>query len=474
MEKSISKFRQWLILLNVCVSIFMSTLDGSIVNIALPVISSHLHVSLSAVQWVVTAYLITISLLLLVWGKLSDIYGKKYIFAFGFILFAAGSAACGFSQSFSVLVISRIVQAVGASAMMSLSQGIVTTVFPPNQRGKALGLTGTMVAIGSLVGPSLGGVLVHIASWRAIFYINIPIGIAGAILTFVILPDVFERQEDKSFDFPGAAFYGAALLLFFLGLLFMQQGSLSPLQFAGMAVLAAVSLAAFLFVEKRRRNPLIQLSIFKTREFSMGLASGCLSFIAMNSTLFFVPFYLQDVLKFSPLKAGLLISFYPLTTALFAPLSGWLSDKITYRPLTVAGMLVSTAALLVMAALKTTSGESHIVLSLIMLGAGMAIFQSPNNSSVMGSVPSRQLGIAGGINALARNVGMVSGTSFSVLIFALVTGLGMDSVSGGASGPLFMAGFRAVILFDAVCCVLAALLNITRAVIGSSGTPDRR
>lgn len=469
MDKSISNLKKWLVLLNVSVSIFMATLDGSIVNIALPVISKELSVSLSAVQWIVTAYLITISLLLLVWGKLADNYGKKYIFAFGFFLFAAGSAACGFSVNFGMLVASRAAQAIGASAMMSLSQGIVTTVFPPNERGKALGITGTMVAVGSLVGPSLGGILVHIAGWRSIFFINIPIGVVGFVLTIIILPDIFERQEDKTFDFTGTALYGAALLLFFLGLLFMQQGSISPAVFALMTAFAVVSFVLLIVTERKMKNPLIHLELFKTREFSMGLASGCLSFIAMNSTLFFVPFYLQNVLAFSALKAGLLISFYPLTTALFAPFSGWLSDKITYRPLTVAGMLVATAALVFMAALKAGSGEAHIVLSLVMLGAGMAIFQSPNNSSVMGSVPVRQLGVAGGINALARNVGMVSGTSFSVLIFAVVTGLGIDSVSAGASSGAFMAGFRVVILFDAACCLLAALLNITRAVI----TPRR-
>lgn len=467
METGITNLRKWMILLTVSVSIFMATLDGSIVNIALPVISQRLGVDMSAVQWVVTSYLITISALLLIWGKISDIYGKKYIFAAGFILFTIGSALCGFSHSLATLVVFRIAQAVGAGAMMALSQGIVTAVFPPSERGRALGITGMMVAIGSLVGPSLGGILVNAAGWESIFFVNIPVGVAGTVLALTIIPEISERAEDRRFDVPGALLFTAALLLLFVGLLFLQQGLLPLPVFLGMFAAALLSAAGFVFRERRVPNPLLKLGLFRRKEFSSGLLSAYLSFIAMNSTLYFMPFYLQNVLGLSPLTAGLLISVYPITTALVAPLSGALSDRISYRPLTVAGMSAATAALLFISTLSDVPRFAPVAAGLILLGIGVALFQSPNNSSVMGSVPKNELGVAGGINALFRNLGMVSGTTFSVLIFSFMTKLSLDAITGKTAASLsatFMKGFRAVILFDAACTLLAALLNVTRAV----------
>lgn len=373
MEVTYIKLKKWLILVNVSVSIFMATLDGSIVNIALPIISEELGVTISTIQWVVTSYLLTISILLLIWGKLSDLYGRKKIFAFGFIGFTVGSILCGLSRSLELLVFSRVFQAVGASAMMALSQGIVTTTFPPHERGKALGITGTMVAIGSLVGPSLGGVLVHASGWQSIFYINIPVGIIGTILTFAIFPEVHDKVEVKRFDFAGAALFTTTLLLLFIGLLMLQEGAISILTFVPMLLLSIGTLLVFIWQEKRSQSPLVSLELFGIHEFSYGLGSAYLSFIAINATLLFMPFYLQFVLKMDTLAAGLLISFYPITTAVVAPVSGWLSDKITYRPLTVAGMGIGTLALLGLATLSASSSQLKIALLMMLLGAGIAI-----------------------------------------------------------------------------------------------------
>ena len=467
MHSEITNLKRWLILVNVSVATFMATLDGSIVNIALPSISQNFKVSLGTIQWVVTAYLITISVLLLVWGKLSDMYGKRNIFAFGFIMFTFGSALCGFSQSLEMLVVARVLQAIGASATMALSQGIVASVFPPEKRGKALGITGTMVALGSLVGPSLGGVLVHVAGWQSIFFINLPIGVVGTILTFTILPEIFERQTDKRFDFKGTLLFSTSLLLMFVGLLFVQQGTLPMRYFTPILVVAVSAAILFVLVERKVQNPLIRLEIFKKREFSSGLASAFLSFVALSSTLLFLPFYLQNILKLNPLNAGLLISFYPITTMIVAPISGWLSDKISYRPLTVTGMTICTLILFFMTTFNTTTSYVVIALCNIMLGVGIALFMSPNNSSVMGSVPKAQLGVAGGINALFRTLGMVSGSAFSLLIFSFVTALGVNALSINSSSletGSFLKGFHAVLIFDAICCLIAAIVNVSRAV----------
>lgn len=465
MNGTVPNTKKWLILLNVSLSIFMATLDGSIVNNALPVIAGRLSVNIGQIQWVVTAYLLTISVLLPIWGRLSDIYGKKYIFAFGFFGFTVGSLFCGLSKTLMMLVIFRIVQAMGASAMMALSQGIVTVVFPPEQRGRALGITGTMVALGSLTGPSLGGVLVSAFSWESIFFINVPVGLAGVVLTFLIMPVIRGAQEEKGrFDVPGTLSFSAALLLLFIGLLMLQAGTIPPPVFVVMLVLAVAAGVAFVYTERRRERPLIRLALFRVRVFSFGLAAAYLSFAASNAVLYFLPFYLQDVLRMTPLQAGLIVSFFPISTMVVAPFSGWLSDKISYRPLTVAGMGLATVAILLYVTLTPASPHYEIAVFTVLYGIGMALFQSPNNSSVMGSVPKNQLGIAGSINALFRNLGMVSGTAFSVLLFSFVTRQGINALSGGMAAGTFMNGLRWVFLMCALCTLGAALLNLTRAV----------
>lgn len=465
MDQPVSNARKWVILVITTISVFMSTLDGSIVNNALPVISQRMQVSISTIQWVVTAYQLAIVVLLLIFGKLSDLYGKKGIFSAGYLLFAIGSAMCGFSGTLVLLVLSRVVQAIGAAAMMSLSQGIITTVFPPNERGKALGFNGTMVALGSMVGPSLGGILVNAFGWESIFYINIPIGVAGAVLAFTQIPQIFEKEEDKRFDFAGSGLFTVFVLALFLGLLFVQDNIISTPYLIPFIAVSAAAIAAFIIVELRKSNPLIDLRLFKIHEFSMGLCTAYFGFIALNSTLLFMPFYLQLVQGYSPLESGLIVSIYPITTAIVAPISGWLSDKITYRPLTVAGMVISTVALFLLSLLTAGSSRFEVMGLLALLGVGIAVFQSPNNSSIMGSVPRPRLGIAGGINALARNLGFVSGTTFSVLIFSFVTSLNMNNLSGGSVNKgVFMTGLTILLRFDAVCCLIGALLSTTRAI----------
>lgn len=467
MEKQISKAKRWVILINVCVSIFMSTLDASIVNIALPSISNSLKADISSIQWVVTSYLLTISVLLLVWGKISDLYGRKRIYAFGFIVFTLGSAMCGLSSGLNMLVFSRILQAMGASSMMALSQGIVTSTFPPEERGKALGVTGTTVAIGGLVGPSLGGILVHAAGWESIFYINIPIGILGTILTLLTFPKDDKKPESVNFDYKGSVLYIFSITVLFMALLMYQERSIHENKLILMLIASIIGFVLFIRFERNAIDPLIHLELFKNRVFSMGLVCAYLSFIAIFATQMFIPFYLQMVLKLNTLSAGLLISFYPIATALVAPFSGWLSDKISYRPLTVAGLSINVIALAVMTTLG--SGSSYVKIAVLMaaMGVGFGLFQSPNNSSVMGSVPKDRLGIAGGINALFRNLGMVSGITLSVMLFSLTTRMDINSLSGSSYAidiPLFLKGFRIVMIATSITCLAGAIISLSRAL----------
>ena len=465
MEAEPNQFKRWLILINVALSVFMATLDSSIVNIALPVISRELSVNISSIQWVVTSYLLTISILLLIWGKISDIYGRKKVFAAGFIIFTAGSLMCGISSSLGMLVFSRVLQAIGASSMMALSQGIVTTTFPPAERGKALGITGTTVAIGSLVGPSLGGVLVNISGWQLIFFINLPIGIIGTVLTFLLIPEDVPDEKPSGFDLKGSAMFTASLLLLFLSLLLFQEGGIPAELFLPMLVVSLVLLVLFIRYEGQQTNPLMNLGLFRNPEFSLGITSAFLSFVAIFSTLVFIPFYLQNVLNLDTLKAGLIMSFYPGVTALVAPVSGWLSDRITYRPLTVSGLFISTVVYIILSNLGPSSSHIRIIVLMAFLGFGMALFQSPNNSSVMGAAPRTQLGVAGGINALFRNLGMVTGITLSVILFTMSTRMNINNMTQAGApfdASLFLKGFRVIMLSAALMCLAALAVSVSR------------
>ena len=477
MENQITNVKRWLILFNVSLSIFMSTLDGSIVNIALPVISKQLSVSISSIQWVVTSYLLTISVLLLVWGRISDLFGKKHIFATGFMIFTIGSGLCAFSGSLAMLVLARILQAIGASSMMALSQGIVTSTFPAEERGRALGITGTTVAIGSLVGPSLGGILTHLAGWQSIFLINVPIGIIGTILTFSIIPEKLEKRDKKpfsGFDFNGSAMFAFAIILLFMGLLLLQEGVIPVAYAVPMVAVALAVLFGFGRYEKKIVNPLIDFGLFKNKVFYFGIICAYLSFVGTFSINLFVPFFLQGVLNLNTLSAGLLISFYPVTTAIVAPISGWLSDKITYRYLTVAGLIISAVTLIFVSRLNASSSFVEIAVLMSLQGVGAAVFQSPNSSSVMGSVPRNRLGIAGGINALFRNLGMVSGVAFSVIIFSFATKMNINNLSDATAfdPAVFLKGFRVVVYFAACAYFLAFLFSITRAIRSKGDAAD--
>ncbi len=456
MDQELSKGRRNLILINACVMTFMATIDGSIVNIALPTIAASLGVGISAVQWVVTTYLLAVSSLLLVWGRLSDLHGRKRFFGAGLGVFTLGSLLCGLATSLPVLVAARVVQGIGASMAIALVQGIVTSAFPPAERGKALGFIGSVVAVGSLVGPSLGGVLVALAGWRAIFFINVPIGLIGIALTILNLPESRGRKGEEAFAWSGALFLFFAIVSFFGAMLAFQEGALP-----GPASLALLLLGILLFLgflrTQRRPSPLVDSSLFSSRIFTMGVIDSSLSYVAMFSYTFFMPFYLQTERGLTVLAAGALMSLFPLVTAFLAPLAGALSDRITYRPLTIAGLGLSALGLGLLATLGSATSLVGIGAVIVLLGMGSALFQSPNNSSVMGSVPRDRLGIAGSLNSFFRNLGMVTGTTLAVSLFSLVTQARMDSVaSGGIDASLFLRGFRVVVLVASGFALLGA------------------
>lgn len=343
-----------------------------------------------------------------------------------------------------------------------MSMGIVSGVFPAAERGRALGIVGTMVALGTIAGSSLGGILVSAYGWPSIFVINVPIGIIGSILSLAFLPKFSKQGERKSFDFKGTVSFSLFILILFLALLFTQQNVMPTVSLIPAIIIAAVFLLVFIRVEKQSENPLLDLKLFKNKEFSFGLIAAYFCFIILNSTMLFIPFYLQDVLRLSALDSGLILSAYPISMGIVAPLSGWISDRITYRPLAIAGMIVTTVAMLLLTTLKQTSSTFEVILFLCILGTGLSLFQSPNNARVMSSASADQLGIASSTNALFRYIGLSSGTTLSMLIFSFSSNISIGNLSNGFDISAFLHGIAFVYLFDGVCALIAMVFSMPK------------
>lgn len=462
-DNSIYKNR-WFILFNVVMMTFMACLDSSIVNVALPVMASKLSVSMVAIEWVVTSYLIVISATILVFGRLGDIIGKTSVFKFGIILFTTGSLLCGISGSLPFLVFARIVQAIGAAGTMSTNQGIITHVFPNNERGRALGTTGAFVALGTMVGPPLGGFIVSAFSWKYIFLINVPIGLFTFIMGMRILPKA-GKPVDEKLDLKGAVLFALAIVSLFGSLIQGQDvGFSQPLVIAGFAV-AAVSMLAFIAVEKKTEMPLLQLKIFENGLFSLSIFCGFISFIAISCSSIIQPFYLQDVLKLTPAVTGLFMMVYPLVLAFVAPVSGYISDKIGSEFLTFLGLIFTSSGLFMMSTLNEYSNLGVMICFIVVMSIGNGLFQSPNNSLIMSTVPKNKLGIAGSVNSLVRNIGMVFGVSLSTALLynRMSHKIGYHVVNYvQGRDDVFVYGMSFVYVTAGVICAAGAVLTALR------------
>ncbi len=400
----------------------MSALDGSVANIILPVVSQDLHSDVATVEWVVTIYLLVVSGLLLSFGRLGDLRGHKSIFLLGFIFFVVGSALCGLSQAAEILIAFRALQALGAAMLFANSPAILTANFPAQQRGQALGMQGMMTYLGLTVGPSLGGWLTSTFSWHAVFFINVPIAALGLLLGALFIPRDTPAEHREQFDWAGAITFSAGLVALLLAL---NQGSTwgwtSP-AILGLTAVALVFLAAFIILEVRVHFPMLDLSLFANRLFSAAAASALLNYITSNCVLFLLPFYLIEGRGLDAAQAGLILTAQPAVMVIAAPISGTLSDRIGSRAPGTVGMAIMAFGAFLLSRLSAESAMSSVIVALAIVGLGTGIFVSPNNSALLGSAPKHRQGIASGILATCRNVGMVLGVGLSGAIFTTVMG----------------------------------------------------
>jgi EmrB/QacA subfamily drug resistance transporter len=469
---------RWWALSTVAIGTFMSTLDSSIVNVALPVILRDLHTDLATIQWVVLAYLLTITALLLTFGRLADIWGRKRVYIIGFGVFTLGSLCCALAGSSGQLIAARILQAAGGAMVQANGLAITSSVFSEKQRGRALGIQGTVVATGTTLGPSIGGLLTGTFGWQSIFLVNLPVGIFGIGLAMLVLEEsriTTRRPETGKFDPLGALLAAVALVTLILALNRGAETGWSSPAILALFAIAAVSLITFLITETRVAAPLISLGLFRIRSFATGTSAAFLSFLATSAHVFLMPFYLQLVLDFPPEKAGLLLTPTSLTLAVIAPISGYLSDRLGARILSSIGLSISCIALFFLSRLTTTMHYLDVLWRLILLGFGMGLFNSPNSSAVFSSVPRTQYGVVGGFLSMVRNSGQAVGQAIAgaivVSAIAPVVGSGgLDALRASVSSgidttPLlhaFLTGLQHAYLLSAFLAACGAILSLLR------------
>jgi EmrB/QacA subfamily drug resistance transporter len=466
--------RKWLILSSVSLGSLMATLDGSIVNIALPAIQTDFAIDLTTVEWVVVAYLLVVGSLLLPFGRLGEVLTFKRIYLVGFGLFTLASVCCGASPNEAALVGFRAVQAVGAAMIMAMGPAIVARTFPAAERGRALGLNGISVAIGLSLGPALGGILTQAATWRAIFLINAPIGVLAIVWAARVLP-AETSGKDQSFDVRGAALSGAALFALLLGLSDGQEWGWTSPAVVGLFAAFVVLGAAFLLTERRSIQPMVDLALFRIRPFSAGLASVVVAFAGLFTATFLLPFLLEQGRGFSPIEAGLLLTPVPITMALVAPLSGVASDRFGPRVLASTGMAIMVLGLLSLTELPADFALPDLIWRLVLLGIGQGMFMSPNSSAVLGSVPRPRVGTASGTLAQMRVNGQALGIALSGAVVATRLPVHLAALNGsGPPTPAVRSVALAGAIHDAfavaalVCCV-----GIVTSLIRGSSRPEQ-
>jgi EmrB/QacA subfamily drug resistance transporter len=461
--------RKWLILTSVSLGSLMATLDGSIVNIALPAIQTDFRIDLTTVEWVVVAYLLVVGSLLLPFGRLGEVLTFKRVYLAGFAIFTLASVCCGAAPNAAGLVAFRAVQGIGAAMLMAMGPAIVAHTFHDRERGRALGLNGLSVAIGLSLGPALGGILTQVATWRAIFLINAPIGLLAILWAARVLP-AETRGKDESFDIKGAALSGVALFALLLALSDGQEWGWTSPAIIGLFIAFIVLGGAFLVAERSSIQPMIDLALFRIRPFSAGLASVVVAFAGLFTATFLLPFLLEQGRGFSPIEAGLLLTPVPITMALVAPLSGAASDRFGPRILASAGMAIMALGLLSLTQLPVDFALPDLVWRLVLLGVGQGMFMSPNSSAVLGSVPRPRIGTASGTLAQMRVNGQALGIALSGAIVATRLPVHLAELGGGAPTAAVRSAALAEAIHDAfvVAALVCCLGIVTSLVRGSS------
>ncbi|HEX8064082.1 MAG TPA: MFS transporter [Allosphingosinicella sp.] len=439
-----------------CLSMLLSSLGTSIANVGLPAVAEAFGATFQEVQWVVLAYLLAITALIVGAGRLGDMFGRRRLLLAGIGLFTAASALCAASTGLRLLIAARGAQGLGAAIMMALTMASVAEIVPKARTGRAMGLLATLSATGTALGPSLGGLLIAGSGWRAIFLVNLPLGLLALLLGWIHLPADRPggRKGPARFDVLGAALLASTLTAYALAMTF-GRGSFGPVN-AALALAAAAGLALFAFVESRAASPLIRPALFADRRLSASLAQSGLVAALMMATLVVGPFYLSLGLGLPPARAGLVLSAGPLVAALAGMPAGGLADRFGAGRAVLAGLGAAAAACILLALLPRSLGVAGYIVPMIVLTSGYALFQTANNSRVMADAAADRRGVLSGLLNLSRNLGLITGASAMGAVFAAASGA--QDVAAAAP-PAVAAGLRATFAVGAVLAILAIAIE---------------
>jgi EmrB/QacA subfamily drug resistance transporter len=418
--------KRWQVFFVVAAGVFMSTLDSSMVNLALPLIMEEFNAPLAETEWVVMVYLLTITATLLFWGSLSDRTGKSKIYQNGMLIFGFSSGGCAFSIQLEFLIFFRFLQALGASMMMATGPALIKEITPAGKLGRNLGFIGIAVSLGLMAGPSLGGLIIEYSSWRYLFGLTLPVGLVFAVLGRSWLP-VNKKIMKKNYpvDWGGAFFWGASLvsMVFFFNLL--PSGKSQYLKLL-LSLLSILFLLAFFYYEFRTPHPLLSVKLIRKGYLFIAFITAIISFLVLFSTIMLVPFYLERVLHLPFTLIGMIMMAVPISAMLVAPVAGWLSDLTGPRYLTTIGLICSSLGLYYLSKLSDGQEPLNIALRLSLMGCGQAMFLSPNSAGVLSRISRQFTGSVAALLATARNLGMLMGIAFSGAGFTLLFNLFTD------------------------------------------------
>jgi EmrB/QacA subfamily drug resistance transporter len=409
--------RKWWTLGAMCFALFMIMLDNTVVNVALPSIQRDLGASISGLEWTINGYTLSFAVLLATGGRLGDIFGRRRMFLIGVVIFALSSATAGFAPDSTALVLSRVVQGVGAALMMPATLSIITDAFPAGERGKAMGTWAGVSALALAVGPVLGGLLTEHVSWRAIFYLNIPVAIGAVTAALFAVRESRDTTVGREVDYAGVAVLTASLTALILALVEGNGWGWGSTEIVALLIGAGVGLVAFVAVEMRVRTPMVEFSFFSDRNFLGAVIVALIVSFSMLGVFFFLALYMQDILHYSPLEAG--VRFLPSTLMIVgvAPIAGRLADRFGPRWLIAGGLAIVSASLYSFSGIAVDSGYGDLLAGFLLLGIGIALTMSPMTSAAMNAVAVEKAGIASGVLSMFRMVGGSLGVAVTGAIF---------------------------------------------------------
>jgi EmrB/QacA subfamily drug resistance transporter len=465
--KTFPKTQNWLIFLMVAIGIFMATLDGSIVNIALPSIMADLGVPLATIQWVTMIYLLTVTSLLLSFGRLSDIRGRRMVYSLGLCLFSFGSFFCGIAPSAHWLIGARFFQGLGAAMTMACTPALIVDTFPETKRGRAIGMMGAVVASGLTAGPVLGGLLIYYFSWRSIFYINVPIGLLTAAGVFFLLKGSkadITRQE--TFDWPGAVLLAILLGSLLMGITHAYDWGYFSLPTLSLIAISILAAACLIYVETRVKHPILSRSLFAIRLFSMPIIAAVILFVCLFALVFLMPFYLIHPGGYPVNVVGGIMACIFVSLFVVSPFSGALYDRIGSRLLCTLAMAIISCSLFSLSTIPANASFFSIIWRLSLAGIGTALFLPPNSAAAFSAVSPESRGVASATVAAARNLGMVLGVAiagaiFNSVFFTLSNGLSLKEYHPSLE-EIFMESFHIVMLAGGFIAILGMIIAFLR------------